>query len=298
MRAVLGGADDPFRLAVLMPGEHERLAEEASAIAMLGGRRVVRVRGAGDELTAAVAALAGQPGDSLVVIEAPGLAGRSRLATLVQASPVGAAIAFYPEEAAALRATIARLLAESGVGAEAAALDWLREHLGGDAAQVRNEVEKLALYAGAGGRLTLGEVMEAVGDAGQVSLEEAAFAVLAGEAAVADRALERALAEGASPVAVLRVLAGQVLRLHLARGRVEAGEAAAAAIKALRPPVFWKREAAMVEAVRRWGVGRLQAALAEIGRAELACKQTGAPELAIVRRLVLVLARQARAAPR
>ena len=74
-QAVLGRGDDPFRLAWLAREDHDRLAEEADAIAMTGGRRVVRVRDAGDALAAAVRRVGEAGGDSLVILEAGALLG-------------------------------------------------------------------------------------------------------------------------------------------------------------------------------------------------------------------------------
>ena len=100
--AVVGTADDPFRVAWLSAGDHGRLGEEASAIAMLGGRRVVRVRDVGEALAGPVALVAESPGDSLVVLEAGGLSRRSKLLGIVEAAARGAALPCYPEAGAGL----------------------------------------------------------------------------------------------------------------------------------------------------------------------------------------------------
>ena len=56
--AVLDGPDDPFRLVWLNRDEIARLPEEASALSLIGGRRVVRVREASDAALPAVRAAA------------------------------------------------------------------------------------------------------------------------------------------------------------------------------------------------------------------------------------------------
>ena len=57
-----------------------RLADEAAAISMLGGRRAVRVRGAGNGLAALFEGfLECPPGDALVVVEAGDLPKSSAL---------------------------------------------------------------------------------------------------------------------------------------------------------------------------------------------------------------------------
>ena len=296
-RAVAGAADDPFRVAWLAREDHARLGEEASAIAMLGGRRVVRVRDVADGLAPAVEQVLQAPGDSLVVLEAGGLR-RGKLLSLVERSPAGAALACYPEAGAELRGAIAGQLEAAGVRADADALDWLRDHLGGDHASTRGEIEKLALYAGGERRLDLDAVMACVGDQASASMDDAVFAATLGDLALADRSVERAFAEGVASVGLLRAMLGHLVRLHQARGQMEAGASVSEAVEALRPPVFWKRKADMVRAAGAWPPVRIAAAMADVRRAELSCKQTGAPDGVIARRAVMGVARQGAAGRR
>lgn len=289
---VAAAPDDPFRVAWLDSSSHDRLAEEASAIAMLGGRRVVRVRDVGDALLDGVEAAMEEPGDSLVVLEAPSVTRRSKLLAAIEAAPRGASLACYPEEGNELRSSIAARLTEAGIRADPDALDWLRDHLGGDAATTRGELDKLVLYAGGTGRLDLDAVRSCVGDQAATSMDDAVYAATLGDIESSDRNVERAFAEGLSAVGLLRGMLGHLVRMHQARGRMDVGASAEAAVKGMRPPVFWKREKDMQRALAAWPTPRLSAALAEVRRAELACKQTGAPDGVIARRLVMALARQ------
>ncbi len=289
--AVAGGTDDPFRVVWLNREDHGRMAEEASAIAMLGGRRVVRVREVTDGLAGAVEQVARAPGDSVVVLEAGALARRGKLVALLEGLANGAAVACYPEEGPGLRTAIEAGLGAEGVRADADALDWLRDHLGGDHASTRGEIEKLVLYAGAAKRLDLDAVRVCVGDSASVSLDDALYAAASGDVAAADLATERSFADGMTAVGLIRAMLLFLSRMHLARGRMDAGASAQEAVKSMRPPVFWKREADMVRAVTAWPSRRLAAAMGEARRSELACKQTGAPDEAIARRLMWDVAR-------
>jgi DNA polymerase III subunit delta len=298
-QAVIGARDDPFRVAWLAREDHARLREEASAIAMLGGRRVVRVRDAVDALASPVEQAASGPGDSLIVLEASGaLPARSKLRALVEGLPTGAAIACYPEEGRALQEAIRSGLAEAGITLDPDAQAWLLEHVGSDWAATRGEIEKLILYAGSERRLGLDDVRACVGDAASVAFDDAVFAATSGDPAAADRALERALAEGLAPVAVTRGVMGHLAKLHQARGRMTEGASPEEAVRSLRPPVFFKRVGDFTRALSNWDAPRLANAMNETRRAELACKQTGAPDALLVRRLLLALARQGSARAR
>lgn len=303
VRAAAGSLDDPFRVAILDREMHGRLEEEATALSLIGGRRAVWVRDATDALHAALGRLLPGRADRapppsagpLIVIEAGALPARAKLRSLVEAAPEAASIACYPEEGRALEGSITRMLEAERIGIDADALGWLASRLGADRAAARGEVEKLALYAGAGGRLSLDDVQAVTGDAAGASLEEAAFAATAGERAGADLAIERALSEGLSPVALARALLSHLHRLRQTRLLLDAGASQSDALARLRPPVFFKRTAQFGRALGLWSAAGLFEAAVETSRLELACKQTGAPDQVLARRHIAMLAARAAA---
>ncbi|MFZ0018011.1 MAG: DNA polymerase III subunit delta, partial [Acetobacteraceae bacterium] len=130
VRAVAGSADDPFLVAELGREDVGLLAAEAASLSLTGGRRVVRLREATDAATEQVAAILKGAAPALVVLEAPGLATRSRLRTLLEGASDGAAIGCYPAEGRALTETIRAVLGETGVGFDADALAWVSDQLG------------------------------------------------------------------------------------------------------------------------------------------------------------------------
>ena len=100
--------------------------------------------------------------------------------------------------------------------AEPAAAEWLAQRLGEDRMLLRRELEKLALFVGAGGKVTPEAAVACVAEGSALDLEEALMAAMAGEMAVADKALDTAFAEGANAVQVVRAALRHVQRLHLA----------------------------------------------------------------------------------
>jgi DNA polymerase III subunit delta len=295
VRAVAGSLDDPFLVAELGREDIRRLADEAATLALTGGRRVVRLRETTDAAAEQAGAILKGNAPALVVLEAPGLATRSRLRTLVEAAPDGAAIACYPEEGRALADTIRTVLSEAGVAIDADALAWVSDQLGADRVSTRAEAEKLALYVGPGGRVDLDAAMACVGDLAGLSLDDALFAATEGDVARADRALELEIAEGATPVGVLRAGLMHLQRLHRVRLTVDDGLSAADAVRGARPAVFFRRVAAFTRAIGLWSSAALMAAMAGLAEGERACKRTGAPDDVLARNAVLALARRAAA---
>lgn len=297
-RKAAGSLDDPFRVSLLAREDHPRFAEEATALSLDGGRRVVWVREATDSLAGAVEDVLDSPGDSLLLLEAGALPARGKLRKLAETRPDGASIGCYPEEGRALEMSVRRMLEERHVKITAEALGWLAGRLGADRAGVRNEVEKLALYAGEGGQLDFEDMLLCIGDSGSASVDDAVFHAMEGDRTATDLALERALSEGANPVAVARVLLGHISRLRRVRGEMEQGKSRVDAMKALRPPVFFKKQQSFERALDAWSLPALLDLARRTQMFEFSCKQTGAMDLLLCRRHLAGIAAKAAAAKR
>ena len=97
--------------------------------------------------------------------------------------------------------------------------------------------------------------MISVGDMAGFQLEDALFAATAGDIAGTDRALELALAEGATPVGALRAPHAFATAAG-ARASMEAGMTATEAARSARPPVYGARMSAFAGALGAMDVGR------------------------------------------
>lgn len=299
VRGVVEDLGDPFRIAELsgsdLSNDAARLGDEAAALSMTGGRRVVRVRDAVDSLSDVFRDFLAAPGgDALVVAEAGNLAKRSSLRGLFERADNAASIACYGDDSKRLNAVIFETLGRHGLKATPDALSRLAEILGADRIVTRNELEKLALYMGRPGTVELEDVRACVDDSAATSLDAVAYAAAGGERASLDRALTRAFSEGLHPVGVLRAAARHLQRLHLAGGLTAHGHTPDQAMKALRPPVIYIHTDRFRAQLRNWPPHRLGQALELVIEAELDCKTTGLPAEAVCSRALLRIAQAAR----
>jgi DNA polymerase-3 subunit delta len=295
VRAVAGSLDDPFRVVELDRDASGALPGEMMSQSLTGGRRVVRVREAGDAAAGPMQRALAGGGTALAVLEAGALTTRSKLRQTAEQAADAVAIACYKLQGNAAADAVRSVLRDLSVAIDADALAWLAESASGDQALLRQEAEKLGLLVGAGGRADLAAAMLSAGDAGGLSLDDALYAATAGDVARADRALETALAEGATPVGVVRAALMHVQRLLQARLLIDGGMAAADAGKRLRPPVFQSRDSAFARAMSVHGSAALSAVAQHLTETELACKRTGAPAEMLVRATILTVARRAAA---
>jgi DNA polymerase III subunit delta len=305
-RSVCPDLRDPFRVAELTPAllaqDPARLADEIGAMSLTGGRRVIRIRDAGD----AIAKLLGEQlaasgardrgADCIVVCEAGDLPPRSALRKLFEAANRDvASVPCYADGPRELETLVRETLAADKIAIAPDAVAYLVGHLGSDRLMTRNELERLALYLGPGARAGLDDVIACVGDTAALSLDDAVLAAADGDVAGFERALARFFQEGESPVTVLRAAIRHMQRLHLAGAQAGGGGMSVAdAVKALRPPVFFKHVDRFVAQVGLWPPARAAAALVLLTEAELNAKRTGLPAETMCRDALLSLARQAR----
>ncbi|OYQ35172.1 DNA polymerase III subunit delta [Niveispirillum lacus] len=292
---------DPFRVTEMkadqVTGDAARLGDELSAIALTGGRRVVRLRDADDKLAPVVTTLLKDfpPGDTLLVMEAGELDARSKLRKAVEdAGEIAGAIACYVEGEEELAGTIGRMMVDHGLQIDPDARDWLAGNLVGDRSTARGEIDKLALYMLGEKRVTLEDARTVIGDSAALDMDEPAQAAASGDMAELDRSLRRLYADGTATVAILRAAQRYFQRLHMAVAHVAKGQTPQAAVKALRPPVFFKLEPVLTAQIRNWTLPKLHQALDRLQEAEAECKRTHMPDETICSRAFFQLAQLAR----
>ena len=298
VRGIVTDPRDPFRVAELNPArlkeDPARLADEAAAIALTGGRRVVIIRDGGDSITDITSHFLAKPmGDALVVVEGGELGPRSSLRKLFEGSDSGAAIACYADDGGSLAGVIQEELKTANLSADPDAIAFLVDHLGGDRRLTRAEMAKLIIYMGEERRVHLEDAIACVGDSAALSMDDMALAAADGDHVTAQRVLDRLLGEGNQPISVLRALARHFLRLHLAAGLMAQGRSTEQALAALKPPVNFKVADRFRRQLSRWPTDRLGKALELLVDAEADCKTTGMPAAEITSRALMQLARAA-----
>jgi DNA polymerase-3 subunit delta len=303
---VLDDPKDPFRISELsvdlVRAEPARLADEARSLCLLGGRRVVRLRQASDQATAACRALlALERIEALVIIDAGELASGSSLRRLIEGARHAAAIACYRDEGRDLAAFVDRELAERHLRADADARAWLLEHVGADRGVTRSELDKLALYLGAASasaeaasrRVGLDDVAAVVGDSAALGLDDLVHGVALGQLAATERCLERLLGEGQQPVRLVRAQANHFARLHRLAALLEGGEPAAQVIERARPPIHFRRKDSVKAELQLWSAAGAARVLARLLEAEIACKTTGWPARVLCRHALFAVCAEA-----
>lgn len=283
-RTVVQDLNDPFN-AVTFDGsalaeDHARLSDEAFAISMMGGDRLIRIRDAGDKIAPIVKSYLENPATAaLVVIEAGGLGPSSKLRKLCESEKNAATLPCYVEDSRDLSRLIRDTLQESNIRIQPDAVTFLASRISGDRARARSEIEKLALYKGFSDTtpITLEEAQHACGGAGEASLDSLVMSVGSGNVREALEHYDHLMREDVNFIVILRSLQNHFLKLHLVRSALDAGKPMDEAVKALRPPLFFKTADSFKAQARAWDFARLDAMQERLYDLEAQCKQTGAP---------------------
>jgi DNA polymerase-3 subunit delta len=301
LKSVVPDLTDPFNVADLsesvLLSDPARLADEAAAISMMGGRRVVRVRGAGNNLTDLFEQFLEEDraGDTLVVVEAGDLSKGTGLRKLFEGDDNAAAIACYADTARNLEDVVRDTLRAAGLSIAPDALADAVSRLGSDRGVTRRELEKLALYAQGQKSISLEDVRAVMGDEAEARAEEASDAAGTGDFARLDLALERLWTADASVAQILRGAMGHFQRLASVRESVNRGESLDTVIRRQRPPIHFLREQSFKAQVNRWSDERLADALDMLLEAEALSRTTAVPAEAVCGRTLMNIAALAKA---
>ena len=294
--------NDPFNAVHLQAGELSddpaRLEDEARAISMMGGARLIRVSNAGDGLTQGLKNYLAAPStENLVLIEADNLSPKSSLRQLCEKSANAATLACYIEDAHEITGLIQSVLNHAGYAIDRDAVQWLATHITGDRGRIRAELDKLITYMGPAadyqgidgpaisrqlGTVNLADVQACCGAGGAEALDNLVYAYAGGYKTHALQAYDRLLAEGLPTIAILRALQNHFRRLHIVRTHIDNGTALDAAMKQLKPPVFFKRKQAFERHLKRYSAAQLLQEHKRFQDIEKRAKQTGAPDITIL----------------
>jgi DNA polymerase-3 subunit delta len=299
--AIVEDPKDPFRVADLdasaLLADPARLADEAAAISMMGGRRLVRVSQAADRMAALFKDfLADPPGDGFVLVTAGELGRSSSLRKAFEEAKGAGAVECGNDSAETLDSLIDQVLGAEGLTLTEEARTHLRANLGGDRMVSRQELAKLALYKkGDDALVSLEDARACVGDSSAEAFDAVGSAAVRGDMKGLMAALAKAAESGESPVGMIRLTVRRLQRLHLVASLAAQGIAPDTAFKALRPPAFRREASELRMLLNRWTPGKISSALVLLLEAEMLCKTTGMPAEAITARAMMRLAAAARA---
>lgn len=262
--------DDPTSASIVtlegseVDADPSILAVEAKTMSLFGGKRIVRVRGAGKSLVMTLTELRDDPAGVAIVLEAGNLAPRDALRALVEAAKLGRALPCYPDSDETLTTLIRETFNQHGIRVDADVVTTLREILGNDREITRRELDKLCLYAADSKALTRDDVLLLCADNGALVIDAILDAAGSGHPERLELALNRALAAGVDPQRLLAMATIHFANLRRWRAEVDNGKSPRSVLDALRPKPHFSRVGALEQQLRLWSDASLAAAGARV----------------------------------
>ena len=300
-KTVVEDLKDPFNVVDIHADQLESnpslLYDEAKAISMMGGKRLIIVRGANNKVTETLKSIEddAENVDSLILLLAENLKPASSLRKFAEKSKVAAALPCYVEDERDLTRFLNTFFTDNGKRIERDAVQLAARILQGDRAVVRSEAEKILTYKGEDTTpITLTDVQHCLGQSHLETLDSLVMATASGQSHEAEDRLDTLLSEGNPPILVLRSLKNYLKRLYVTQSRCQDMDLDAAMNK-LHPKVFFKNVGPFKAHMRVWSLPRLKKGFTILQDAEKQTKSSGslAPEL-ICSRAILALSRLAR----
>lgn len=272
-----------------------RLLEELQSMSLFGGFKIVVIEATGSgvqkELISALSL--GWSGAFLVAI-AGDLKKSSPMRKEFEASPGLLAVVCYEQSAGELAGVARQLLAASGIQASVEVCSAVVDAVAGNAALLETEVSKLVSFVGEGSTLSLEDVEVACALNRSSTLDSVLDSALTGQVARALAGLRDLRSEGASATSTLVGLTNHLLLLVEMAAAAGGGRRAEAVVKQWKPPVFWKRQDAMIDQVRRLASVDQPGILEAVSAANALARRERQVEWPVLERLILAVSSRLR----
>ncbi|HEX9168248.1 MAG TPA: DNA polymerase III subunit delta [Roseiarcus sp.] len=257
VRNLIDARSDPLRLVRLEGDNVARdpgaLADEANAVSMFGGARVIWIDAQGRDLLPALEPLfARPPTDCAIVVKAGQLRRGTGLRTAFESSAARASIECYSDDPNALEALIEAEARAVGLSIAPDARAALVALTGADRQTTRGEIAKLMLYARGTPLITAEDVEAIVSDAAPSNLDEVVDQALLGDLAAVEASLTRFFDEGGDADHLMMRLVQRLLLLHRLRLEMDQGRPFDSACQALFVKLPASARRALARQAERW----------------------------------------------
>lgn len=282
--------------AATLKSDPARLADEASAISMFGGRQLIWIEPAGDEIAGAVEGLLDAPAVEHVVVAVGGsLRKNGALLKVAEDHPATLTHISYAPEGRDLDRLIEAIAHAEGLRPEPGVIKRLSDSVGGHRTLTEQEIVKFALFLEASPERPQPLTHETLDQLGADFSEEALFAVgdsaMAGDIHGLRMALRTLSGSGTEAIPIIRAMQRRILQLAPMQARVSKGEAVAAVMASQGKSLFWKDKPAVQRMLQIWNAERLERLSERVAMLERELMFTKAPTRPALGEELLAIAR-------
>jgi len=140
--------------------------------------------------------------------------------------------------------------------------------------RVNDSLERLMLYLESSEKreINIGDIKQVLFDTNQSQMNELCASVCLGRTKESQQILSRLILQGVTAPQFVSALLGHFQKIHIAGLKVLSGATLGAAIKEIKPPIFYKEIKSFQGQVENWGVKKTERALEILAETDLKTK--------------------------
>ena len=266
----LNGADVNAEISVLFA--------EYSSQSLMGGRRVIVVKDADNNLTKHLKAMfEDSKSDTLVVISSTSLNKKSSLVSFAEERDDMGVIACYEDRDEDIFNTARSMFIENGLMINNEALQLLCARLSNDRKTNLGEIAKLITYMGDKKNVSTEDIQICISDQSSSNSDDVCYYAASGQNEKALKAFRKLINEGNEPISIIRSMFYHFNKILTVKGMIEKGETLDKAVYKLTPRIIFFRESSFKKQVSIWTKDRLFSVIELLYKAERDCKTTNMP---------------------
>ncbi len=289
---IVPNRSDPFLISNIntqrLKDDKSLIADEFVSISMLGGRKLIRIDNATNNITDCLHSIFCENeksnkfikpvGKNFILINAQNLEANSSLRKFAENNPYFACIACYEDNEMTIKNVILAKLRNYNLNAENGVVDIILNKFGKNRLIILNELEKLATYMGDNRLVTIDIMQNVIADISEISVNEFVDNFFSLNLEKSNYFLQKLFDEKTNSVTIIRFLTNYLMKIYTVKNNIEKGANLEQEIKAQR--IFFKQEPVFKKHLNIWDLNSIKNLLLKLQELEIKCKSSSnIPEL-------------------
>lgn len=256
-------------------GDADGFHNETQSINFGAGKKYIRINMTGAEAGGAILNfLKVEQDDVTLIIKADTLSPRSSLRKAVESSDSSIIVPFYEDDAGSLISFIQDKTKQNDFSITRESCNEIISLSGLDRGRINNSIESLMLYleSAKNREIKVEDVRLVLFDTNQSQINELCKNVCLGRTEESQKILSRLILQGVTAPQFISAFLAHFQKIHMTGLRVISGASVSAAIKEIKPPIFYKEVKSYQNQVENWGIKKTERALDILVEADLKTK--------------------------
>ena len=275
-----------------LTGEAEEFYNEIQSITFGLEKKYIKINMFGSEAGGAILDfLKGENDDVCLIVKAGALSPRSSLRKAAETSKSAIIVPFYEDNTATLIRFVKDRCEKNNFQVSQDSCNEIINLSGLERGRVNDSLERLMLYLESSEKreINIGDIEQVLFDTNQSQMNELCASVCLGKTIESQQILSRLMLQGVTAPQFVSALLAHFQKIHSTGLKVLSGVTLGAAIKEIKPPIFYKEIKSFQGQAENWGVKKTERALEILAETDLKTKTFGGLSKSIIGDVVLRL---------